>query len=362
MTDKKIRMATPESNDQQGHTIVGGRPQAPRSMRTDIPRGLEILIKKASVDPEFKAELLKKREKFAEELNIQLDASEAAMLACVPVSHLEKMIQATEIPQAQQKMLAGASTAAIVALIAQLALAPVPGKAADQVGNDSHTTSLQDNDALQLAILPDNPDSESGKENFKIGVKTGIRPDAPASTAPLAPAAIFDSYDDHLADRGARPDMPPISLEPAKVEPELTGSLIIPFNNEVRVNIKGMRLAEALAAISKDTGITIEYSGLDETSAGYPVESPMEGLPLPQTLNSICNEVANDIYRFYYVSDINKKTIKIIFTGKSGIPSTYDNDEPMIEPDTDSAICRGIRSDMPRIDKKRPGSDNGDKK
>ena len=71
---KPVRMATPDypnpvSSDNvqagnlksQGHTIVGGRPAGKSSHGGSIPRGMEILLKRAAIDEEFRQRLLEER-------------------------------------------------------------------------------------------------------------------------------------------------------------------------------------------------------------------------------------------------------------------------------------------------------------
>lgn len=55
----------------------------------DIPRGIEVLIKKAAVDAEFKAVLLQRRAAAADEIGLVLEPAEKAMLAAMPEAQLE---------------------------------------------------------------------------------------------------------------------------------------------------------------------------------------------------------------------------------------------------------------------------------
>ena len=61
-------------------TIVGGRPPGSGKMLGAIPRGIEVLVKKASVDPAFKSLLMSVRSKAADEIGLALDAAEADAL------------------------------------------------------------------------------------------------------------------------------------------------------------------------------------------------------------------------------------------------------------------------------------------
>jgi TonB family protein len=78
-------------------TNVGGGPPARDVIPRKIPRGLEVLIKKAAVDPAFKKLLLEKRAGAAEAIGLKLTAAEKAMLAAVPLPQLEGIITHTRI-------------------------------------------------------------------------------------------------------------------------------------------------------------------------------------------------------------------------------------------------------------------------
>ena len=54
-------------------TIVGGRPPGSGKPVGDIPRGIEVLVKKASVDPRFCDTLLRRRADAAKEIGLELD-------------------------------------------------------------------------------------------------------------------------------------------------------------------------------------------------------------------------------------------------------------------------------------------------
>jgi hypothetical protein len=79
-------------------TIVGGRPPAPGRQQGSIPRGIEVLIKKASVDPEFRDLLLEKRAEAAHEIGLELSPAEVAAINAVPAAQLEQVIANTRVP------------------------------------------------------------------------------------------------------------------------------------------------------------------------------------------------------------------------------------------------------------------------
>jgi hypothetical protein len=98
-------------------TIVGGRPPGSGKPVGPIPRGIEVLIKKAAVDPEFKAILLEKRADAAREIGLALDPAEAMMLKAAPANQLEAIIARTTVaPSVRSAFLGRAAAVMLVAL------------------------------------------------------------------------------------------------------------------------------------------------------------------------------------------------------------------------------------------------------
>jgi hypothetical protein len=361
MSEKKIRMATPENPEEQGHTIVGGRPAAPRSIRNDIPRGLELLIKKASVDPDFKRELLSKKEKLIGEMNLPLDESEKAMLTCVPVTHLEKMIEATQVSASQRKALSGGSAAAMLALLTQLTFAPVAGRAESPENNRTTNEQVQVPPLNQTAVLltgirPDET-GEKVDESQDASDHGQEKKDMPS---PQILPPVVDDYDDHLADRGARPDFPEIYQELIKEEQVVDNFFEQPekpFDQILEEELEGKTVAEALQKLSDQSGFRIEINGLDEVVSTNLIEEKTSGKNLAEVLKTICNEIAAEDYKFKSIFEPENSLLKIDFrVNLQTVPA------PSVKPDfDDSAICRGIRSDMPGI-KKKLDFDHGDGK
>ena len=96
-------------------TIVGGRPPGSGKPLGPIPRGIDVLVKKAAVDPEFRALLLFDRQAAADEIGLQLDPAEAAMLAAVPPAQLETIIDRTTVPAEHRRAFLGKVAAAMLA-------------------------------------------------------------------------------------------------------------------------------------------------------------------------------------------------------------------------------------------------------
>ncbi len=60
----QFRADLPQEQEVVRTTIVGGRPPGSGQRLGPIPRGIEVLVRKASVDPEFKRAKKRGRESF----------------------------------------------------------------------------------------------------------------------------------------------------------------------------------------------------------------------------------------------------------------------------------------------------------
>jgi hypothetical protein len=98
-------------------TIVGGRPPGSGRGIGNIPRGIEVLVKKAAVDAEFRAALVETRSKAAGLIGLPLQPAEAAMLDIVPRAQLEAIIDRTTVhPNQVPAFLGYAAAVMLVAL------------------------------------------------------------------------------------------------------------------------------------------------------------------------------------------------------------------------------------------------------
>ena len=98
-------------------TIVGGRPPGSGQGLSGVPRGIEVLLKKASVDPTFKDLLLARRAEAAEVIGLKLDPVEANMLQTAPASQLEAIIAQTHVPDVYRRAFLGAAAGAMLAVL-----------------------------------------------------------------------------------------------------------------------------------------------------------------------------------------------------------------------------------------------------
>ena len=86
-------------------------------MSTPIPQGIEVLIKKASVDPAFKAILLDHRAASADEIGLRLEPAEAMMLAATSREQLESVIARATVPQEHRRAFLGHAAATMLAAL-----------------------------------------------------------------------------------------------------------------------------------------------------------------------------------------------------------------------------------------------------
>lgn len=98
-------------------TIVGGRPSEDESRSRATPRGLEVLLKKASVDAEFRSLLLEKRARAAESITLELDPAEAAMLDSMPREQLEAIIRGTRVRDEDRRVFLGKVASVMLAAL-----------------------------------------------------------------------------------------------------------------------------------------------------------------------------------------------------------------------------------------------------
>src|SRR5271157_4896391 len=87
----------------------------PRRLAWRSPAGL--LLKKASVDPVFKALLLARRGEAADTIGLTLEPGEVLMLQSVSTEQLEGIIARTTVPQEHRRAFLGHAAAGMLALL-----------------------------------------------------------------------------------------------------------------------------------------------------------------------------------------------------------------------------------------------------
>ncbi len=86
-------------------------------MSQSIPQGIEVLVKKASVDAEFRELLLRERAAAAETIGLSLDPAERAMLATIPADQLEAIIARSVVPPEHRRVFLSKTAVAMVAAL-----------------------------------------------------------------------------------------------------------------------------------------------------------------------------------------------------------------------------------------------------
>lgn len=189
-TGPQFHADRPREQEAVRTTIVGGRPPGSGQSLGNIPRGVEVLIKKAAVDPAFRDLLLTRRAEAAEEIGLYLEPAEAMMLAAATREQLETVIARTNVPEEHRRVFLGKAAAAMLALLGVVAVGSALSLGVRPM---RHQTK---------GIQPDRPALE------------GIRPDKPA-TEPESSDDIDaqKAPPDHLPP-GGQPDRPPEKSEP----------------------------------------------------------------------------------------------------------------------------------------------------
>jgi len=86
-------------------------------MSTPLPRGIEVLLKKASVDAEFRELLLADPNQAAASIELELQPVESAMLQTLPKEQLATVVDRTEVPLSHRRAFLGTVAATMLAFI-----------------------------------------------------------------------------------------------------------------------------------------------------------------------------------------------------------------------------------------------------
>lgn len=186
----QFRADRPGEQEAVRTTIVGGRPPGSGQSLGEIPRGIEVLVKKASVDPEFKALLLEKRADSAAHIGLVLNPSETTMLNAVPESQLEAIIAQTHVPPQQRRVFLGKAATAmlaaagVVVVASALSLGSRPGKRPERKPHEDEDAT---SDPVSRGTRPDEVPVTKGIRPDKIPAPTGSRPDLPPTPPGATP-------------------------------------------------------------------------------------------------------------------------------------------------------------------------------
>ena len=216
-------MARPGEAEAVRTTIVGGRPPGGGANVGDVPRGVEVLIKKAAVDPKFKKLLLGKRAAAAEAIALKLEPAEAAMLEAVPESHLAAVIARTTVSPKIRPAFLGYAAGVMLAALGTATLGcngnGDPGPTTEGIRPD------RPGESEEQAEEADKDDQAQSEEGLLVDFASvvpaiasagGARPDLPdLPEAPEPDEGVQEAVqhkkvakpDDHVT-RGIKPDRP----------------------------------------------------------------------------------------------------------------------------------------------------------
>ena len=198
-------------------TIVGGRPPAPRQGLRGIPRGIEVLVKKASVDPTFRRVLMQSRAGAAREIELELTPAEMAILDAVPEDQLAAIVENTAVPSPQRRAFLGRAAATMLAAIVGGCIddgddpertPPVvegirPDDVTHDVTRDAATRDAATPRPTPLGIRPDDLTRSAGRAYTRAVERAQTRAAATRDAA-LAPTGI-------VVEKGIRPTAAPTS-------------------------------------------------------------------------------------------------------------------------------------------------------
>lgn len=173
-----------KENDAVRTTIVGGRPPGSGRSTGSIPRGIEVLVKKAAVDPAFRELLFEQRGAAAAAIELELDPAENAMLSAIPREQLAQIVSQTTVPDEQRRVFLGRLAVAMLAIIGgglascergySAGIQPGPVSAGIQPAPPPQTDGIR----------PDRP------TNAPPVYSHGVRPDRPTPVVTNAPTPL----------------------------------------------------------------------------------------------------------------------------------------------------------------------------
>jgi hypothetical protein len=143
-------------------------------VKVEIPRGIEVLVKKAAVDPEFKALLLAERSGAADAIGLELSEAEAAMLDGVPATQLEAIIANTTVSPKMRPAFMGRAAAVMLAalgVVTASGCASTLGSQPDDPGDGPIITGPEDitepdGSGPTLGSRPDRPERMYGVTDY----------------------------------------------------------------------------------------------------------------------------------------------------------------------------------------------------
>jgi hypothetical protein len=166
-----------------------------------VPTGIQRLLRLASVDEAFRAELIARRDSVATPAGIELTASERAVLRAIPAPQLGAMIAGLPPPADDRRAFLRGAAASAVVLLGGAALGgcpgPVGGARPDIPPPPDGGAASPEVPTITAGVRPDQPVRPDSRESAVGG---GAAPDRP-------PARPDDR--EMMRTGGAAPDRPP---------------------------------------------------------------------------------------------------------------------------------------------------------
>jgi len=166
-------------------TIVGGRPAGSGKNLPPIPRGIEVLVKKASVDKEFRELLIKERNKAAQSIGLDLNRFEQDIICSVPEEQLIAIIDSVKVSPKMKSIFLGKAAGVMLAALGVTTLTGCPDKSPPVEGIRPdipfpRTTQTEATTNEQKPISPTNNTSDT------------VKPQPPPTRPPIpAPGGIM---------------------------------------------------------------------------------------------------------------------------------------------------------------------------
>ena len=127
------------------------------SLPPGLPRGIEVLIRKAAIDVEFRKTLFKDRVAAAKEIQLDMAPLEQEILKSIEWPQLEAIIHSTRVPETQRQAFLGNSAQAMLVAL--------------------EVTPIDINDQVAITgIDPDDPRDDEEPPFPPPVASTGIRP------------------------------------------------------------------------------------------------------------------------------------------------------------------------------------------
>jgi hypothetical protein len=150
---KVVRMATADGSESQA---------------SSVPRGIEVLIKKAAIDAEFRAILLAEREAAAKRIGLTLTPAEVMLLRAIPTAQLEATISHTVVAPRTRNAFLGYTAAVMLAALG--ATAPLAVGFTGTCGGaapDIHHT-FGDRTTCSITNVSVKPEDSTGNRSLKV--------------------------------------------------------------------------------------------------------------------------------------------------------------------------------------------------